>query len=124
MRSENGQKNIPEHTGKLLKFEGKKPPIRIMRRSIRNVAEHFTEIELKEMAKDLELLCKRSQHIRETVLDKSSHNYEKKVERGVTGYAYHKVEYRGLSLRLNFEIIKGEYIPYAINIIMRRSPSK
>lgn len=108
---------IPEHTGLLLTFGDKKPPIRIFRRSVRSVSEHFTEIELKELAKDLELLCKRSQPVELAPLDVYSHNYDKKIARGVTGYAYHKVEYRGLALRLNFEIINGEYIPYAINII-------
>lgn len=105
---------IPEHG---LRLQQKGHNIRILRRSVRNVSEHFTSIELKEMARDLLAICKRAQFIDEAPIDIYSHNYEKKVARGVKKYTYYKAEWHGYSIRVNMEVIDGEEIPYAINII-------
>ena len=111
------KKNIPEHKGVVITFDGDRPNTRILRRSVRNVSEHFTEIHLKELSRELVSLCKKATLIERVSLDPTAHNYAKKVARKVNGYAYYKVVYRGLVLRINMEIIEGEEIPYAINIM-------
>ena len=116
------KKHIPVE-GSLYHLKGKRRNIRVMRRSVRSIAEHFTELHLKEIAREVAKLCERGRFLEEVELDPYSHNYEKKYNRGVSGYVYYKVEYKGLALRLNMEIINNEEIPYMVNIIKEESPN-
>ena len=95
--------------------------VRIYRSSVKSIYDRFTELHLKEIARDIVKIMKSAQYIGSASLDSTAENYEKKYNRGVRGYVYYKVEYKGLALRLNMEIINNEEIPYMVNIIKEES---
>lgn len=91
--------------------------VRINRNNLRSISDHFTELNLKEITKDIDIILKRAQFLNKADLDVSAANYQRKVNKGVVGYNYYKLSYKGLNLRLNCEVIDGMDCPYAINII-------
>lgn len=108
---------IPEEGLVMQSSKVKSGKVRIYRKSIRDITGHFTELELKELAVDIRQLIKSCQYVSETRLDPSSHNYQDKLNRGVTYYRYYKVVYHGYNLRINMELRDNEEVPYAINLI-------
>lgn len=93
----------------------------ILRKNVRSFSSHFADLELKELAKDIETICQKAQFLENAPLDKTSHNYEAKLRRGVDSYRYYKVFHNGFNLRINVEIINGKEYPYMINIIVKEN---
>lgn len=87
---------------------------------MKSIYDHFTELHLKEFAKDIVKIIKSAQYIGSAPLDITAENYEKKKARGVTGYHYYKVTFRGVNLRINMEVRNGiEEVPYSFNLYIK-----
>lgn len=111
------KKNIPIGGKVLYRENFKSNKVIIYRSSIKNLVGHFVELDKKELAKDIFLICKKAQYIGKASIDENAANYKKKVAKGVTEYRYYKVFYKGFNLRLNMEVIDDYEIPYALNVI-------
>lgn len=113
------KENIPEYG---IKFEADNfvsGEIIVNRKSVNDISAHFTEIHLKDLAKDIQAIIKKAQFLTEAGLNPDRHNYSAKVNRGVTGYRYYKLFHKGLNLRLNVEVRNGREYLYMLNIIVK-----
>ena len=90
--------------------------VRIHRSSVKSIYDNFTEFHLKEIARDIVKIMKSAQYVGSASLDSTAENYEKKKARGVTGYNYYKVTFRGVNLRINMKVRNDiEEVPYSFN---------
>jgi SPP1 gp7 family putative phage head morphogenesis protein len=115
------KENIPE-TGKFIKANNlKTKEIYFSRGAIKSIGDHFTNVELKEVAKHVLKNIKKCNYLESAPLDKSKPNYDKKIASGVTQYHYYEFEWNGKKFRLNTEDIGGKFEkPYAVNIIIKK----
>lgn len=90
--------------------------VEVYRAGINSIAKHFTSLELKEIAKDIFKVLEKAQFTHKSELDKDSHNYVKKVIKGVEGYTYYKLVHKGFNLVLTMEVIDGKERPYALTL--------
>ena len=111
------QRHIPAYGVTIEKRNFATGKIMVSKRAIKSVAGHFTELHLKELAKDIFEIIDKAQLLSTADLNPNSPNYESKVRRGVTGYKYYKLFHKGLNLRLNTEVINGKEQVYSLNII-------
>ncbi len=110
--------NIPEHEG--LKLYDKKfynGSITVNRKSIKDVYSHFTEPELKDLAKDVEIILGKCQFKQEAPLDQESANYMKKKSAGFESFRYYTAYHNGQKLRINTAVIEDVEKLYSLNII-------
>lgn len=69
------------------------------------------------MVKDIHKIIREAEFIESKPLSKDSPNYQKKLNRGVTGYSYYRFKWDEQNWRLNAEIINGDYEkPYSANL--------
>lgn len=115
------KKHIPEKGGLVLDLDNLvSRKVRIYRSSVKSIYDHFTELHLKEFARDIVKIIKSAQYIGSAPLDITAENYEKKKARGVTVYHYYKVTFRGVNLRINMEVRNGiEEVPYSFNLYIK-----
>ncbi|MDY3112177.1 MAG: DUF935 family protein [Porphyromonas sp.] len=90
--------------------------VEVYRAGVNSIAKHFTSLELKEIAKDIFEVLEKAQFTHKSELDKDSHNYVKKVIKGVEGYTYYKLVHKGFNLVLTMELIEGKERPYALTL--------
>ncbi|NCB82982.1 MAG: DUF935 family protein [Bacteroidia bacterium] len=113
------KENIPEYGLRIEADNFVSGEIHVNRRSVNDIASHFTENHLKDLSKDIHVIIKKAQFLTEAGLNPERHNYINKVNRGVTGYRYYKLFHNGLNLRLNVEIRNGKEHVYMLNIIVK-----
>ena len=113
------KESIPEYGLRIEADNFVSGEIHVNRRSVNDIASHFTENHLKDLSKDIHVIIKKAQFLTEAGLNPERHNYINKVNRGVTGYRYYKLFHNGLNLRLNVEIRNGKEHVYMLNIIVK-----
>ncbi|HBX44467.1 MAG TPA: hypothetical protein DEG28_01040 [Porphyromonadaceae bacterium] len=114
------KKHIPQFGIQLQKENFKTGQVLVTKRAIKSITGHFTELHMKELAKDIFQIIDRAQFLSEAALNIESPNYASKKRRGVEKYYYYKLYFKGVNLRLNTEVINGVEQPYAINIIIKK----
>ena len=108
------QRNIPESGMQI-------DDITITRKAIKNIYSHFTNLDLKEMVKDITSIIDKMELTDEATLNQDSHNYKKKVSSGLTGYKYYTFTWKGLLFRMNVGVMKdGTLIPYSVNRLIKK----
>ena len=102
------------HTGEVI----------VRSQSIRDLLGHSPDPTQKAMAMHIEeilRICKPKKENKYSDLDPTSHNLEKKIERGATGFAYYQFEISGDSYQLDMEVRYNTYeTPYALKRIKKR----
>ena len=102
------------HTGEVI----------VRSQSIRDLLGHSPDPTQKAMAMHIEeilRICKPKKENKYSDLDPTSHNLEKKIERGATGFAYYQFEISGDTYQLDMEVRYNTYeTPYALKRIKKR----
>lgn len=111
------QKNVPEG-GTITKNNNfKTGKVAIYRSKLRSINDHLTELQLKELTKDIDVIIKKAQYVKSAPLNPRKGNYQRKLDQGVVSFNYYKLVHKGFKLQLNCEVIDGMDCPYAINVI-------
>lgn len=115
------QNNIPL-SGKIIMAPNfKTGEVHLSRGTIKSIGDHFTEPNLKEVAKNVVNNLKKCKYIDSAPLNPDSHNYEKKKRQGVTKFHYYEFEWNNKLFRLNTEEIDGKIEkPYSANLIIKK----
>lgn len=95
----------------------------VRRKNVRNIAGHFTDLSMKEMAKDVFEIVKGAKYADSAKLDqsrkgKTDENIKDKKDRGVEKYNYYRFQWNGEEYRLNVEVIDGKEYPFSVNKII------
>lgn len=109
--------NIPDNGLNLSLTNFKTKNVYVSRAMIKSIADHFTDPELKEVAKHIVDKLKSCKFIDSLPLDTSKPNYLKKQKAGVVAFNYYKFDWNGKQFVLNAEVIKNDMEkPYAVSI--------
>lgn len=96
--------------------------VRLSKSNISHLLNHISEVNNKDIIKDLPAVLKEVKLIYSEDLDisKPNKNIGKKIARGVISYNYYEGRWRGLDFILNMEVMKNGYEqPYAIIFIKK-----
>ena len=94
----------------------KSPEVRVSRSTIENIVKHISNVNDKDLAKDIVSILKKAKFENSLPLEnKDSKNYGSKVARGVTSYNYYDSKWNDRAVKINMEVMKDGYEqPYAI----------
>ena len=93
----------------------------VTRKAIKNIYSHFTNLDLKDMVKDISIILDEMEFVEYAALNPESHNYEKKIATGIIGYDYYRFKWKGLLFRMNIGVMKDKTrIPYSVNQIIKK----
>lgn len=115
------QNNIPVSGKIIMASNFKTGEVHVSRGAIKSIGDHFTEPNLKEVAKNVVNNLKKCSYIDSAPLYPDSSNYEKKKRQGVTRFHYYEFEWNNKTFRLNTEEINGKIEkPYSANLIIKK----
>ncbi len=111
-------KNIKEQGLKLTLDNFKTKEVLISRGAIKSIGDHLTDVNLKEVAKEVINLMPKMKYIETAPLNPDAKNYERKLRKGITNFHYYKFTWNDKKFRLNTEEINGKFEkPYAVNLL-------
>lgn len=93
----------------------------VSRKTAKDIYSHFTNLDLKEIVKDIPTILDNLEFLNEAPLNPDSKNYEKKIASGIINFKYYTFEWRGLKFRMNVAVYKNNVEkPYAVNMITKK----